>query len=140
MSKAVVSDTPRHIWLCADDYGLSRAVNAGIRDLIVRGRINATSVMVVAPHFERADAASLKVLNADIRRAAVGLHLTLTAPFKPLSASFAPQRDGAFLPLASLLRAALLRRLRHDLERRALGASRRHNIDEGERIDCLAGQ
>ena len=115
MSKAVVSDSLRHIWLCADDYGISRSVNAGIRELIVRGRINATSVMVVAPHIEPADAASLTVLNADTRRVAIGLHLTLTAPFKPLSATFAPQRDGAFLPLASLLTAALLRRLRHDL-------------------------
>ena len=26
----------RHIWLCADDYGISPAVNAGIRELILR--------------------------------------------------------------------------------------------------------
>ena len=39
----------RIIWLCADDYGISPAVNAAIRDLIARGRLNATSVMVVAP-------------------------------------------------------------------------------------------
>ena len=45
--------TRRHIWLCADDYGMSPAVNVAIRDLVVRGRINATSVMVVAPNFNR---------------------------------------------------------------------------------------
>ena len=38
---------PRRIWLCADDYGLSPGVNRGIRELIERGRLNATSVMVV---------------------------------------------------------------------------------------------
>jgi predicted glycoside hydrolase/deacetylase ChbG (UPF0249 family) len=40
---------PRRIWLCADDYGLSPGVNRAIRDLIERGRLNATSVMVVGP-------------------------------------------------------------------------------------------
>ena len=47
------------IWLCADDYGISPAVNAAIRDLVVRGRINATSVMVAAPSFHRSEAVSL---------------------------------------------------------------------------------
>ena len=41
----------RRIWLCADDYGISPAVDRGIRELIARGRLNATSVMVVAPSF-----------------------------------------------------------------------------------------
>ena len=34
-----------------------------IRDLVVRGRINATSVMVVAPSFQRPEAAALDSLN-----------------------------------------------------------------------------
>ena len=42
----------RRIILCADDYGISPAVSAAIRDLIARGRINATSVMVAAPKFD----------------------------------------------------------------------------------------
>jgi len=29
----------RHIWLCADDYGISPAVSAAIRELIARRRI-----------------------------------------------------------------------------------------------------
>ena len=101
----------RRIWLCADDYGIAPGVNAAIRDLIARGRLNAASVMVVAPTFDRAAADSLARLNAEGPRAAVGLHLTLTGPFRPLSASFRPARDGAFLPLGATLRAALLRRL-----------------------------
>ena len=39
----------RRIWLCADDFGISPAVNTAIRDLVVRRRLNATSAMVVAP-------------------------------------------------------------------------------------------
>ncbi len=49
----------RRIWLCADDYGISAAVNAAIRDLVSRGRINATSVMVAAPSFHRSEAIAL---------------------------------------------------------------------------------
>ena len=74
-------------------------MNGAIRDLVLRGRINATSVMVVAPSFHRSEAVSLNMLNAGVSRVAIGLHLTLTAPFTPLSPGFAPVRDGAFLPL-----------------------------------------
>jgi predicted glycoside hydrolase/deacetylase ChbG (UPF0249 family) len=104
----------RRIWLCADDYGMSHGVNAAIRELIVRERINATSVMVVTAHFDRADVESLQALNDGQKRAALGLHLTLTAPFRPLSVGFAPLHDGCFLPLKSMLRTAMARRLRRD--------------------------
>ena len=104
-------ETLRRIWLCADDYGVSPAVNAAIRDLVLRGRLNASSVMVVAPSFTRSEARSLAMLNAGSRRAAIGLHLTLTAPYRPLTHEFAPRRDDAFPPRNDLLRAALLRRL-----------------------------
>ena len=100
------------IWLCADDYGISNGVNTAIRDLVVRGRINATSVMTVAPACNRAEALSLSILNSSTQRVAIGLHLTLTAPFQPISAGYAPLRNGAFLPLAATLRAALLRQLK----------------------------
>jgi hypothetical protein len=104
----------RHIWLCADDYGISHSVNAAIRELIMRGRINATSVMTLAPSFDRSEAASLAMLNADTKRAAIGLHVTLTAPFKPVTSGFRPLREGAFLPLPDMLRAAMARRLRYE--------------------------
>jgi predicted glycoside hydrolase/deacetylase ChbG (UPF0249 family) len=103
---------PRRIWLCADDYGISPGVNAGIRDLILRGRINATSVMVAAPHFSNDEAAALDTLNSGEERAALGLHVTLTAPFKPSSLDFTPSRAGHFLPLNNILRATAARRLR----------------------------
>ena len=101
----------RPFWLCADDYGISPAVSGAIRDLIVRQRLNATSVMVAAPSFDRSAAASLAVLKAGGARVAIGLHVTLTGPFRPLSSGFAPLRDGAFLPLPEVLQRALSRRL-----------------------------
>jgi predicted glycoside hydrolase/deacetylase ChbG (UPF0249 family) len=102
----------KRIWLCADDYGISPSVNAAIRDLVVRGRINATSVMVVAPSFHRSEARALNILNASERRVAIGLHVTLTAPYRPISDGFEPLRDGKFLSLESLLARASLRRLK----------------------------
>jgi chitin disaccharide deacetylase len=61
----------RHVWVCADDYGISTAVNVGIRDLVVRRRLNATSVMVVAPSFHRSEAHALDVLNTGMARVAI---------------------------------------------------------------------
>jgi chitin disaccharide deacetylase len=104
----------RRIWLCADDYGISPAVDIAIRDLVVHGRLNATSVMVATPSFNRSEALPLSMLNIASRRVALGLHVTLTAPFQPLSADFTPLLDGAFLPIKDLLRRALLRQLRPD--------------------------
>jgi predicted glycoside hydrolase/deacetylase ChbG (UPF0249 family) len=104
----------RRIVLCADDYGIAPAVNVAIRDLIVRGRLNATSVMVTAPGFNRFEAAALDALNASGQRAALGLHFALTAPFRPLSRDFAPLRDGAFLSLGGTLMTSLLGRFDAD--------------------------
>ena len=100
----------RRIWLCADDYGMAPGINIAIRDLVVRGRLNATSALVAAPSCHRAEAASLSVLNSAAPRVAIGLHVALTAPFVPSSRDFAPRQEGAFLPLAATVRHALLRR------------------------------
>jgi predicted glycoside hydrolase/deacetylase ChbG (UPF0249 family) len=104
----------RRIWLCADDFGISNAVDTAIRDLVVRGRLNATSVLVAAPSFCRSEAIALDVLNSAGPRVAIGLHLALTAPFRPSSRSFAPLAEGAFLPLAATFVHAIMRRFRHD--------------------------
>jgi predicted glycoside hydrolase/deacetylase ChbG (UPF0249 family) len=114
MSEGAPRQCERQIWLVADDYGLAPGISAAIRDLIARGRLNATSVMVVAPTFDQATADALAHLNAERPRAAVGIHLTLTAPFRPLSARFQPLRANAFLPVWAALRTALLRRFDRD--------------------------
>lgn len=111
MTDHASSETPRRIWLCADDYGIAPGVDVAIRDLVIRGRLNATSVMVAAPNFTRAEAAALATLNAGTQRVAIGLHLTLTAPFRPLTPGYAPLVDGGFLPLATTLRLAMQQRL-----------------------------
>src|SRR5713226_7585476 len=103
--------TPRRIWLCADDYGLSPGVNRAIRDLIARGRLNATSVLVVGPSLGRDEVGALRTVAADSPRCAIGLHVTLTAPFRPLTMHFQPLDGGIFLRFPKLLRAGLLRQL-----------------------------
>ncbi|HUC51190.1 MAG TPA: ChbG/HpnK family deacetylase [Xanthobacteraceae bacterium] len=103
----------QRIWLVADDYGISPAVSAAIRDLIARNRINATSVMVAAPSFSTAEAVRLldvagRLPGGSARfHAAIGLHVTLTGPFKPVTPGFAPLHDGAFPKLAAMAGRAL---------------------------------
>jgi predicted glycoside hydrolase/deacetylase ChbG (UPF0249 family) len=103
--------TPRRIWLCADDYGLSPGVNRAIRDLVGRGRLNATSAMMVGPAIGRDEVSALQAVAASRSRCAIGLHATLTAPFRPLTMHFQPIDGGMFFDFPKLLRAGLLRRL-----------------------------
>jgi predicted glycoside hydrolase/deacetylase ChbG (UPF0249 family) len=110
----------RRIWLCADDYGISPGVNRAIRDLIERGRLNATSVMVVAPAIGRDEVAALQDAAGKSPRCAIGLHTTLTAPFRPLTMHFKPVDGGMFLPLPKMLRAGVLRRLDPEIIRAEL--------------------
>lgn len=103
--------SPRRIWLCADDYGMSPGVNRAIRELIEKRRLNATSVMVVGAAISRAEIDGLMQTVATNPNCAIGLHATLTAPFAPLTMHFKPLDGGQFLPLGRLLRTSLLRQL-----------------------------
>ena len=114
--------SPRRIWLCADDYGISPGVNSAIRDLIERKRLNATSAMVVGSAVTREDIAALQAAVAINGRCAIGLHAVLTAPFHPLTMHFMPLEGGQFLPLAKMLRVSLLRRLDREMIRTELSA------------------
>ena len=109
----------RRIWLCADDYAISPAVSAGIRELIARGRLNATSAMAVAPSFA-AEAPRLAAVASE-HRAATGLHLTLTGASRPLTA-FRPISGETFPPLAVLARLAFLHRLNEAVLKREIEA------------------
>ena len=99
------------IWLCADDYGISAGVNRGICDLIARGRLNATSVMVVGPATGRDEIAALQSAAEASPRCASGLHVTLTAPFRPRSMHFRPLDGGMFLPFPKFFQTGLLQKL-----------------------------
>lgn len=101
---------PRRIWLVADDYGISPGVNRAIRDLIGRGRINATSVMVVGSALGAEEILGLQEAAARNPDAAIGLHATLTAPFSPLTMYYRPLHGGQFHSLGRKLRGSLLRR------------------------------
>ena len=116
-----MNDT-RRIWLCADDYGISPGVNRAIRELIERGRLNATSVMMVGPAIGRDEVVRLKQAAAGNTGSAIGLHVTLTAPFRPLTMHFRPLRDELFLPFSKLLRAGQFGRLDPEMIRAEIAA------------------
>jgi chitin disaccharide deacetylase len=128
--RAPLAAPQRRIWLCADDYGISLSVSNAIRDLVARERINATSVMVVAPGFHRAEAAALERLRVHGARVAIGLHLTLSAPFQPLTRDFAPLTQGAFPSYRMMLARGCLRRLNGPALRTEIAAQIRMFIHE----------
>lgn len=105
-----MSEVTRRITLCADDYGISAGVNRGIRDLIAKRRLNATSAMMVGPALGRDEIDALQQVAREAS-CAIGLHATLTAPFHPLTVGFQPLSGALFPPFAVLLRAGALRRL-----------------------------
>lgn len=73
----------RVVVLCADDFGLSTAIDRGILALVDRGRLTATGCMVAGPAFQR-DAAAL---GERAERIDVGLHFALTdlPPLAPIA-------------------------------------------------------
>jgi len=86
----------RRIVLCADDFGMNPAVDAGILRLAALGRLSATSLLVDGPCAER-DAPALAETSLQ-----VGLHLNLTESFG---------QPDICLPLRQVIAAAYLRRL-----------------------------
>jgi chitin disaccharide deacetylase len=101
----------RRILLCADDYGLAPGVDAAIRELLVRGRLSATSVMALTPTFGTDEASALTGLGTAARRPAIGLHVTLTTPHRPLAADFRRRHGDRFPSLAALMALSFTRRL-----------------------------
>ena len=81
MTPAQIGDGPRVI-LCADDYGISPAVSAGIAELAAAGRLSAMSCMVTFGEWPDLAQRAL-ALRPQI---AIGLHLNLTvgSPLGPL--------------------------------------------------------
>ncbi|MGJ0395679.1 MAG: ChbG/HpnK family deacetylase [Methylocystis sp.] len=95
--------------LCADDYGLSYGVSAGILKALDAGRITAVSALVNGPRWP---AMGLELVRRG-RDADIGLHFNLTLG-RPLSSmpKFAP--NGEFPPLAQVVRMAYGKRLPMD--------------------------
>lgn len=102
----------RSVTLCADDFGLSDAIDNGILLLAEMGRVNAVSMMVAGPSFKR-NAARLRACTVQ-----TGLHLDLT------------ETAGALrMPLRELIARAYLRRL----DMHALGQEIEAQLDGFER-------
>jgi predicted glycoside hydrolase/deacetylase ChbG (UPF0249 family) len=92
-------DGPRElktILFCADDFGMSPQVDAGILALAGQGRLSATSCMSRGPSFRLH---APRLLEQPIE---TGLHLNLTEPFAA---------NGFCQPLTGLLRNSYLRRI-----------------------------
>lgn len=71
----------RRLSLCADDFGQSAAIDAGILSLLGRGRLQATSVLSEGPDWADGAARLRELLAQSEYPAEVGLHLNLTHPF-----------------------------------------------------------
>jgi predicted glycoside hydrolase/deacetylase ChbG (UPF0249 family) len=67
--------------------------------------------MVVGAAIGRDEVAALESVAAESAACAIGLHATLTAPFRPLTMHFRPTDGGMFWPFRKLLRAGVMRRL-----------------------------
>lgn len=98
----------KRVILCADDYAISPGVSEAIRALIAGRRINATSVMTVFDGL--AEEAEALTQAAQGTGASIGLHVTLTGTFPPLTPGMAGPL-GYFPPLSRLILSALSRRL-----------------------------
>jgi len=72
-----IPENLKPIILCADDYGVSPSVGAGIRELVAARRLSAVSCLSTAPTWPE-EAVLLKPLRAQID---VGLHFNLTLGF-----------------------------------------------------------
>ena len=99
----------REVVICADDYAISPAVSAGIRELAEAGRLSATGVMSSMPDWP-GEAAALRPLG---KRMAVGLHVTLTDQ-RPLGDLPGLAPDGRLPTVAALLLASVSGRLPMD--------------------------
>ena len=82
----------KRIVVCADDYNLSPGVSKAIRELIAKGRLNATSVMTLFPGLEE-EAKALRETPSPAP-VQIGLHLTLSGGFVPLASPPMATRDG----------------------------------------------
>lgn len=91
----------KKIVVCADDYNIAPGVSKAIRDLIAKGRLNATSVMTLFPGLEEeAKALADTPSPAPIQ---IGLHLTLSGGFVPLASPPMATSDGKLPDIRKLL-------------------------------------
>lgn len=98
----MTADRRRRVVLCADDFGLTEGVSAGILALAEMGRISATGAMTNRPAWE-AWGPRLHGVSAPL---GVGLHVNLTTG-RPLTGCPALAPEGRLPALALLMRRRL---------------------------------
>lgn len=91
-----VDKETKRVVLCADDFGMSPAIDTGIIRLAEQGRLSAASCLSQGPAFA-VHAAALAETGVQ-----AGLHLNFTEPLG---------QAGLYLPLGALIHQAYLRRL-----------------------------
>lgn len=106
----MVEGNTTRIMICADDFGMSVAIDAGILELAGMGRLSATSCLSQGPAFA-ASAKALQIACAQARGFQAGLHLNFT---EALGA------EGLFHSLPSLIMAAWSRQLDMQTVRRQI--------------------
>lgn len=91
----------KKIVVCADDYNIAPGVSKAIRELIAKGRLNATSVMTLFPGLDE----EAKALNETPSPSPIqiGLHLTLSGGFAPLVSPPMATGDGKLPSMTKLL-------------------------------------
>ena len=90
----------KKIVVCADDYNIAPGTSKAIRELIAKGRLNATSVMTLFPGLrEEAKALSETPSPSPVQ---IGLHLTLSGGFAPLVSPPVATPDGKLPPFTAL--------------------------------------
>jgi len=107
---------PRRVIVSADDYGLAPGVSDGIRELLERGRLSATSCMTASPYWAEHAARLEPCGNYDL-----GVHLTLTDQ-TPLTSMPELAPSGKLPPPGRLLRRCLAGRLPRDEVRAEIAA------------------
>ena len=93
---ALNTPAAKPIIVCADDFAIHAAASTGIAELARRGRLSATSAMVLSPRWGQ-DVALLSELRSQMD---VGLHLDWTSAFAVAA--------GHGLPLGAAMRRAVL--------------------------------
>lgn len=91
----------KRIVVCADDYNIAPGVSKAIRELIAKGRLNATSVMTIFPGLE--DEAKALSNTPSPTPVEIGLHLTLSGGFAPHVSPPMPTADGKLPHISALL-------------------------------------
>ena len=95
---------PYPIVICADDFGLSSGVSAGIIELITLGRLSATGAMTGLPGWRRHGSELTTVTRQ--YPADIGLHLTLTGQ-RPLTRAQGLAANDRLPSIGTLTRAAV---------------------------------